>query len=257
MSKEREGRAGDGLYRKRGYWYFTVVDWTGKRHAISTGTKVYREALKIKSDYLNNLANGAINAANSGRMLFRDAAPAWKDRAVIGLQPGTVSNYTHQLDNAIAIIGDLPIGKISANTLRHYQVLRTNDGIGPAYINQETSRIASVLKEHHLWDKIRPDFKRLKVPESIGRSLADEETEQFLSGIQKNELPAYVRPVMVIFYATGLRHKELRRMRRRNVDLLNGRFIIERKTTKTPAGVRYVPMTPETRRARRGIACDG
>ncbi len=249
-SKRKEGRAGDGLYKKRGFWYYTVVDWMGKRHALSTRTKSYKEALRKKGTHLDDINKGVIDpTSNSGRISFRDAAAAWLPRAVIGLDPGTIRHYRRNIAKANEILGDLPIASINPKTLKQYQVNRTENGASPGYINNETNRIASVLADHHLWARIRPEFKRLKVTETAGRSLEDGETLRLLTAIEEVSVPEYVPPMTEIFYGTGMRHKELRTMRRRGIDLANNRFVVDRRSTKTPAGKRFFPMTDLTRQA--------
>ena len=242
MTKNRQGRSGDGLYKKRGIWYFRVVDWTGKRRSISTRTRVFSDAQTKRKEHLEEMAQGS-EPTGSGRLTLDDAAQRWKDRKWLDSSENTKRTYTTHLLHILPLLGALRLGQINGDTLRRYQIARKEESAATSCINRETKVIGSILRENRMWTRIREDVRMLKEPPSCGRRLTETEMERLLVVAEQRKDISVIFLVMRLMLETGLRHKEVRMLRRRNIDLERKCLSVERAGTKTDAGARIMPMT--------------
>jgi len=142
----------------------------------------------------------------------------------------------------VAALGDLPLSRITPDTLRRYQIERSAT-MSPASVNAETRVFAGILKENKLWPRLREDFRKLREPKSSGRRLTEAEMESLLQTAEKRRDVSVIFQVMRLQLETGLRHKEVRMLRRKNIDLRRRLLFIEREATKTDSGVRAIPLT--------------
>ena len=237
----RVGKGGDGLYKKRGFWYFRVVDWNGKRRALSTRTKNYAEARTRRSDYLNDLQLGA-DPLRNGKLLFSEAAELWLQRRLIEASKNTQHAYQVRVANINKLLGAMPIRMITADTLRRYQIERRKT-MAPSSINDETIIIAGVLAENKLWARIKPDFRKLREPKTIGRVISGEERDRLDLRTPTRRDAAPILLVLRVFNEHGLRHNELKTLQLRDIDpKLRS---IQIRHAKTPAGARLIPLTPD------------
>lgn len=240
----RQGRGGDGLYRKRGFWYFRFIDWNGRRRAVATRTKVHSQAKTCRKEFLEAQEAG-FEPTGSGRLLLKDAAARWLERRSLDTAASTKRTRAAHLKHIERIVGDLPLGRITGDVLRRYQIeRREKEAAAPKTVNLETDVIVSILKENRLWARIKDDFRSLKETESPGRRLTDEELESLLRVAEERRDISVIFLVMRLALETGLRHKELRTLHVSDVDLKAGTVRIRRSGTKTDAGARTVPLTP-------------
>jgi integrase len=243
--KAVQGRSGDGLYKKRGIWYFKVVDWAGRRRGVSTRTRIYADAKEFRKRRIEEIANGG-DPLGGGNMAFRIASQNWLERRLLDKAAETKRAYKARVASINAKLGDLPLARFTAGTLRHYQIERSED-VSPPTVNAETKIIVSVLKENHIWNRIAADFKRLREPRTVGRRLTDDEVEKLIAVAERRKDISVIFLVMRLLLETGLRHKEVRMLTLGAIDLGNSVIHVKRETTKTDAGERLVPMTDTAR----------
>lgn len=242
----RQGRSGDGLYKKRGFWYFRVVDWAGRRRFVATRTKSYEAAKAIRAERLREIDEGA-SVEGSARIPLRVLAQRWLERRSLDASDATKRNYAARLKHINAILGDLPLGKINGDILRRYQIERKGQSSAPKSINLETEAITSILKENRCWSRIRDDFRPLREPETRGRRLTADELERLMKVAESRSDISVIFLVMRLALETGLRHKEIRTLHVADVDMTRGLVRIRRSGTKTDAGAREVPLTGAAR----------
>lgn len=239
--KSRQGRGGDGLYRKDGIWHFRLPDWTGRRRIVSSKTRIYSEAKQIRSDLEAELAKGA-NPFGAGKETFASAAKRWMDRRSLDAARESTRVRKVRIRNVNSILGELQLGRFNGDVLRQYQILRS-EKLKPASVNAETKTIVSVLKENHLWLRIAEDFKPLREPKTVGRKLKPSELEKLMRVSEERKDISAIFLVLRLLLETGIRHKEVRMLRIGNIDLEAQLIRIARDTTKTDAGNRIIPLT--------------
>jgi integrase len=115
-----------------------------------------------------------------------------------------------------------------------------------ATINKEVACLSSILSDYGIWEHVRRDVGRLRENEEAGRALSHVEENKLLEqtsgagGKQGGWTPLYT--VVVVAINTGMRHKEIRTLRWRNVDLANR--VLRVSESKTDAGRgRPIPLT--------------
>jgi integrase len=127
-----------------------------------------------------------------------------------------------------------------------YQKRRLADGAAGATVNKEVTCISSILSDHGSWQRIRRDVKRLPENEEAGRALEPEEERLLLESAsaagerQGKWTPLYT--VTVLGLNTGMRHKEIRTLRWKDIDLESGVLRVAESKTKAGEG-RPIPLT--------------
>jgi integrase len=174
------------------------------------------------------------------------ASKMWIDKRA-GLAAGTRATYEAALVHVKAKLGTLLICEVTARDIFEYQKRRLADGAAPATINKEVGCISSILGGYGAWQSIRRDVKRLTENEDAGRALESAEERLLLERAasagehQGKWTPLYT--VTVVGLNTGMRHKEIRTLRWKDIDLENG--VLRVAQSKTPSGVgRPIPLTP-------------
>src|SRR5258708_37830684 len=102
-----------------------------------------------------------------------------------------------------------------------------------------------MLSDCGIWQQVRRDVKKLEENQEAGRALSRDEENRLLRNAsivgrrQGNWTPLYT--VTVLGMNTGMRHKEIRMLRRENLDLNNR--VLTVAESKTSAG-RGWPVPP-------------
>lgn len=146
-----------------------------------------------------------------------------------------------------ARLGTFLVCDLTARDIADYQKKRTTDGAAGATVNKEVACISSILSDHGVWARIRRDVKRLPENEEAGRALEPAEERILLEKAaaagehQGNWTPLYT--VTVLALNTGMRHKEIRTLRWKDIDLETGVLRVAESKTKSGVG-RSIPLTP-------------
>jgi integrase len=132
------------------------------------------------------------------------------------------------------------------------EAFQLNGGETGATINKEIACISSILGDYGSWERIRRDVKRLPENEEAGRALEPEEECMLLESAsaagehQGKWTPIYTLTVLGL--NTGMRHKEIRTLRWKDIDLESG--VLRVAESKTTAGEgRPIPLTQPARAA--------
>jgi integrase len=244
----RQGRGGDGLHRKRhgGNWYFYHDRKpNGKPNEVSTGTKDYGEAVTFRKAYIERAKLMPVTLKTT----FAEVAQNWKSTQALK-NPRTRASYFGDLDNhLLPRLGSNPVLRLTAAHLRNYQSERRNEGGDTTTINHELAVLRIILNRLGLWRGIRKGVKFFPKKESIGRPWRPDEVDAVFAEVKAQHSFWYFEYAETIFHDTGMRHKECRCLRRRNIDLVRGIFSVPRPTTKSPNGVRIFPMTADAQKA--------
>jgi integrase len=245
MTPRVQGRSGDGLYKKRGIWYFKVVDWAGRRRGVSTRTRNFNEARDFRKRRLEEMEAGG-DPLGGGNEPFKSAVQRWLERRLLDKSDESRRAYKNRVKSVNAKLGDLAIGRFTANTVRHYQIERS-ETCAPATVNAEVKIIVSVLKENRIWPRIAGDFRHLREPKTCGRKVTDDELEKLIAVAERRKDISVIFLVLRLLLETGLRHKEVRMLKLGAINIPNGIIKVSRASTKSDAGERMIPMTDTAR----------
>lgn len=174
-----------------------------------------------------------------------EAMKTWLTKRT-GLAPKTLETYKGALKHVNSSLGTMLVCEIEARHIAGYQRVRLAQRAAGATINKEIACLSSIMGDCGIWEKVRRDVKRLDENEDAGRALSREEEGKLLECAshvgqrQGNWSPIYT--VTVLGLNTGMRHKEIRKLKWKNLDLTNR--ILKVGESKTEAGRgRPVPLT--------------
>jgi len=179
----------------------------------------------------------------SARLPFTQAADEYLASRKLELAASSMVKETDLAARLKDHFKETRLSAIKAESVIAYREWRAKNGVGPALINMEVGSLRRILKRAKLWHMVGMDIKPLKEPETIGRALTfDERTRLFHVATQKHEWETACWAATVAVSTTA-RGCELRALQWRNVDFINRTLEIPK--SKTEAGVRLVPLTPE------------
>jgi len=234
------GRNADGLYKKRGIWYFRVRDVNGKLRALSTRTRNYAEAKSIKAEKEKESQDGI--SVDLSRRRYCDFAQEWLEHKRIDLSPRTFLTYRWAVNLSSDAFGALPLGNITLEIIRNYQTEQSKR-IAPGSINVLTGVIISILHAAELGHRIQGKLKKLRVKKERGRIFTPDELQRILTTADRRK--SHIKYAIRLFLETGMRHKEMRTIRIGNINLKQKILTIPRDSTKTDSGARVIPLTDE------------
>jgi integrase len=215
-----------------------------RQHCESTGTTIKRLAQKILNIRLAEIIEGRFSA------LLKSKAPTLKNylshylESRTDLHPNTLTRYgvsRRCLDNFFAA-ARLP--DITDARIEDYKAARLQGRTGPVGVNRDLSLLRLVLKQAKRERYIaqnpldnREHFLNERKERLQARPFTLDE-EQRLLAVAKG----YLRPLISLLLDTGLRpNAEALPLTWRDVDFERGMVTVT--ASKTPAGLRTVPMT--------------
>lgn len=231
------------LYKREKTWWadFSV---NGQRFRISLDTTDRRKAVSEADDRLVKAKQGKLSTASQSfaRLAFTEAADKYLASRKLELAPASLTKETQLLVKLKEYFGLTRLNKITAEMVLGYREWRAAS-CGPATINAETGILRRILKRAKTWHVLADDVKPLKEPSTIGRALSPDQKAALLEA-------AALKPAWeTAFYAailalnTTMRGCEIKGLRWSDVDLLNDTLAIRK--SKTDAGVRVIPLTPD------------
>jgi integrase len=168
----------------------------------------------------------ALSFARASEQWFADeqVARAWK--------PGTVSQYRHW-KNDLCDYFRVPVAAIRQRHCVEFRdwALQHSSYRSPASVNSRLTVLRMILAWAHDKD-LRPDvpsLKYAKVRQRKGLALKPEQVRALLRAFDDEQ----ARAAFLTFVTTGLRASELRRLRWRDVDLIESRLRVEDSKTET------------------------
>jgi integrase len=131
--------------------------------------------------------------------------------------------------------GRLLLNEISAEDISRYQRERKKEGASNRTINIEVGLVRLVLRKAKLWSRIADDVRMLKERSEVGRELNDDEIRHLLKAC-KDSRSRGLYPAVLTSIHSGLRSQELRLLRWRQVDLIEGTITVGKSKTREGEG---------------------
>lgn len=232
-----------GLYKRGSVWWMTfTVD--GRHRCESTATSNKRLARKIYEAKRTQIAEGRFPG------FLKSNAPPLKDylsrylESRMDLHPNTRTRYGVSQRCLERFFADTRLSDITDARIEEFRARRLSEKVGPAGVNRDLSLLRQVLKQAKRERYIaqnplddREHFMDERKCRLQARPFTIEE-EQRLHSVASG----YMRPLVLLLLDTGLRpNAEALALRWREVDFERG--MVNVASSKTPAGVRTVPMT--------------
>jgi integrase len=231
------------VYKRGSVWWFEFQ---------FEGRRIRESSCSAKRDVCERLEWKAFEALNEGRQgLQKRAKPKrfggdGKPKSMAGgaakayllereahWSPKTREMHQNSLRHLQGHFGKLLLDEIRAEDISRYQRARQKEGASNRSINIEVNLVRLVLRKAKLWSGIADDVSMLKERSDIGRELSDDEVHRMLVACKASASRGLYAAVLTSIH-TGLRSQELRLLRWRQVDLIEG--IITVGKSKTAGG---------------------
>jgi integrase len=229
----------------RFYHYEFIVD--GRRHRGSTGTTNKQQAIaeerrqreRLEKSYCQILEE---EARDQQRKTIHQAADEFLDDYTTKHRSATYAEYA--LGHVKSLLGDRLVVEITPKVVKGYQTARLGEKAGPKTINDEVMLLIRLCGDQG--ELIRATLRRdkalkLPLPPSPGRPYSAEEKTRMLEEAQKLRTPQ-MHAALALDLNTGLRDKELREIRWKQIDMVHKKALTVGKS-KTEAGTgRVIPL---------------
>jgi integrase len=253
---------GDGLHRKKyGVWYFTVLDpQTGRIRAVSTRTKHYQEARTERTRYMERHINGKL-PTDQAKWSIEDAVDHLLRYVDATAHPRTAKWKRTLGRPIIAYFGKLRLDEINPLRLKSYQAWRAQmprrGNVRPRFggphisadtINRELAKILiPLLREARLWDPLKATYRPLRTMKRItGIALTVEQESRLLQVLAANPRWQTEHWATRLALRNGMRGEEIKGLRIGDIQLGDKPAVsVPRDITKTDAGERRIPLSPD------------
>jgi integrase len=235
----------DGIHRRGPVWYYKLKI-NGKWKEISAHTKSYQEARAKRQEALEAQKKGRL-PNDKGKLVFERASEAWlaarqSHFLAKAIAENTLRTETERMQPLLARFAGRKLNRFTNDDIKAYQIARAAE-VGAGTNNQETKLLRRILKDAGCWAQLAGDYKPL--PENRrGPGIAltvDQECKLFET--------ARTNPGWEIAYCaallaanTTMRSCEVKGLRLGDIDLFSPKIAVQRKSTKSNAGHREIPL---------------
>jgi len=221
---------------KRGNVWWYEFEFQGQRIRQSSKSPVKSVCLRAERERRREIEEGANNLNEIAKpKLFSGAAKAYLLEQEPHWAPKTRIMHANSLTHLDPYFGKMLLFEIGGEQISRYQRQRLKAGVSNRTINIEVALLRLVLRKAKLWSKIADDVSMLKEREDVGRELSDDEAHRLLSACKASASRGLYTAVLTSIH-TGLRSQELRLLRWRQVDLIEGTLTVGKSKTQGGEG---------------------
>jgi integrase len=229
------------VFQRGNVWWYEFT-FRGQRVRESTGSTSKTLAIKAERQRRRELEESANHLKPDKRpQTFTVYAKEYLDANRAHWTASNLRIETYNVRHLEKTFGKLLLVDISAPHIAKYQAARLAEKASPRTVNMEVGTLRAILRKHRLWTAIQPDVKPLRVKNDIGRALSDDEEHRLLVACRKSRSRS-LYPAALLALHSGLRNRELRLLRWRQVDMLEGLVTVGESKTEGGEG-RIVPMS--------------
>ena len=221
---------------KRGNVWWYEFEFQGQRIRQSSKSPVKSVCLRAERERRRMIEEGANNLNEIAKpKLFSGAAKAYLLEQEPHWAPKTRIMHANSLTHLDPYFGKMLLFEIGEEQISRYQRQRLKAGVSNRTINIEVALVRLVLRKAKLWSKIADDVTMLKEREDVGRELSDDEAHRLLLACKASASRGLYTAVLTSIH-TGLRSQELRLLRWRQVDLIEGTLTVGKSKTQGGEG---------------------
>jgi integrase len=199
------------------------------------------QARKLRQQAIQDQLEGRL-PTDMDKWPFEKAAAKW-----LAGREKMVAPQTHRIDRErlvplLNVFGGKRLASITDTDVNAYQLLRLKQ-VGNGTINLEVRVLRMILKTAKLWSRIADGYKPLpENKEGPGRALQPEEEKRLFETACKKPGWEDAYYAALIAANTTARSGEIKGLRIGAVDLMDRTLKIRRRSTKTDAGCRVIPL---------------
>ena len=227
--------------RRKRYWMDDMVN--GVRYRLPLKTTNWQEALRREKEELAAIAEGKAGKHGiSTRQTFDAAVAAYVEKRKLYSAEKTYLTDEQRSRPLLKFFGDIRLRRITPDIIEKYQSERTKSGVSGRTVNLEVGLLRRILKRAKQWARLADDVEMLPERPKEGRVLSPEEKATLLQTARLK--PEWLIAKCAAFLAlnTTMRGCELKGLRLMDINLFEKVLEIKRKSTKTDAGVRVIPL---------------
>jgi integrase len=235
------------VYKRGDVWWYEFV-FRGQRIRESSNSSAKTLAIRIERERRRQLELGVAGLKEVRQpLLFSVAMKQWLELNMPRWSKSNLRIESHNCNHLLPVFGKLLLSDVTADDVSRYQAARNREGASARTVNMEVGTLRAILRKHRLWSNIQPDVRMLRTNQDIGRALSDDEEHRLLAASRKSRSRSLAVAVQVSLH-TGLRQGELRLLRWRQVDLLEGMLRVGKSKTAGGEG-REVPLSDTATRS--------
>src|SRR5207247_306767 len=234
---------------KRGKTWHTHFFVDGQRFRQSLETSDWREAQAKERELIAAAQAGKLSSTKQEftRLTFREAAARFLQDRIPQLAPLSIRTEKERAKIINQKLGDMPVGRMTPDTILTHVRERKAAGIANATVNRELDIIRGVLKKAKRWHLFADEIRPLPVRQNIGRALSYDEKLRLLK--LASSRPEWQNAAWATSLAlnTTMRGCEIKQLKWRDVDLMERTLTIRK--SKTEAGERIMPLNADSWKA--------
>jgi integrase len=230
------------LYRQPGskvWWYeFRFNRQRIRESSKSTSKKIARAAELTHRRRLEEGYNG-IKKAEAPKP-FSAAAEELIEVRRPNLAASTMNIIERGVKHLLPFIGKKFLYDITPQDIQQVVADRRSHRASNRSINMTIETLRLVLRRNNQWERLRPDYKKLKEPKRVGKALSHEEEKRLLHECRLS--PSRVLyPAVILGLYGGMRRDEIRSLQWHQIDLEKAFLVVGK--SKTPHGEnRVLPL---------------
>jgi integrase len=241
-------RGKDGLFMRPGEPFaFRYKDADDRWREKSTGTRDRKLAREAKRQFEKDLQDGQVPTDWSA-MTVAAAAKRWLDSLPGHVGQNTIRSYRGNLTAVIQFFGSRTLKSIAnASDVRTFQGQRRLAGKSLNTVKHEVERLACLLDQANLWQRMKSQIKIARGPKHSSRKpFSQQQVNQLIRTALSNEsfwaVPLWTA---IISANTSCRPVELRGLQLDHIHVDDGeRQFIEIASSKTRTGKREIDLNP-------------
>ena len=230
------------LYKQRGsnvWWYeFQFAGQRIRESAKTTSRQVAINAMRARRRQVEEGYNGIKRPERP--KLFSEAAEEFIAVRRSYLAEKTMAIIERNVKLLLPFIGKVALSDITPLDIQRVVTARRAHGASNRYINMTIETLRAILRRNHQWERLRPDYKKLKEPKSAGKELSLDEEKRLLQECRRSPSRVLYPAVILGLYA-GMRRDEIRLLRWNQIDLQNACLTVGKSKTEHGEG-RLIPL---------------
>lgn len=221
------------------WWYeFRFAGQRIRESSKSASKKVAGEAERVRRRQLEENYN-SIKKPEPPKIFFV-AADEYIAIRRSELAPKSMDIIERGINQLLPFVGKKALSEITLLDIKRFVDARLAQGSSNRYINMAVEVLRAILRRNHQWERLRPFYRKLKEPKSVGKELSHEEEKRLLAECHKSPSRGLASRTILGIY-TGMRNEEIRSLRWRQIDLDKAYLTVGKSKTEHGEG-RIIPL---------------